>query len=217
MEHDQKEFNPQWEQEVQQPNTGAQSAEDQNEVNDMVYFLELLKHLRATVERANRIPMSGLAVINVATFMQIIDELDNNLPNAIQYGMQMYSEKSRIMGEAENTAISRVTSAEMKANKALEKAKREAEQIVQDAEDEANGILEDADERARFLISESEIMRQAREEAHSIKSEARVAANELHYKASHDVQRMMTDVEEKLNQTLKEIRNLHSVISKDEE
>ena len=34
MDHDQKEFNPQ--QEVQQSQTGAQSAEDQNEVNDMV-------------------------------------------------------------------------------------------------------------------------------------------------------------------------------------
>ena len=216
MDHDQMEFNPQQEQAVQQPNTGAQSAQDQ-EVNDTVYFLELLKHLRATVERANRIPMSGLAVINVATFMQIIDELDRNLPDAIQHGMQMYSEKSRIMGEAESTAISRVTTAEMKANKALEKARREADQIIQDAHDEAAGILDDADERARFMISESEIMKQAREEARSIKNDARIAANELSYKASHDVQRMMTNVEECLNQTLKEIRNLHSVIAKDEE
>ena len=215
MDHDQKEFNPQ--QEVQQPQTGAQSAEDQNEVNDMVYFIELLKHLRATIERAKRIPMSGRAIVDADTCMQIIDQLDQNLPNAIQYGMQMYSEKSRIMGEAESTAISRVTTAEMKANKVLEKARNEADQIVMDAEDEAQGILEDAQERANFLISESEIMRQAKEEAHSIKSEARVAANELHYKATHDVQRMMTEVENRLNEALKEMRNLHSVIAKDEE
>ena len=215
MDHDQKEFNPQ--QEVQQSQTGAQSAEDQNEVNDMVYFIELLKHLRATIERAKRIPMSGRAIVDADTCMQIIDQLDQNLPNAIQYGMQMYSEKSRIMGEAESTAISRVTTAEMKANKVLEKARNEADQIVMDAEDEAQGILEDAQERANFLISESEIMRQAKEEAHSIKSEARVAANELHYKATHDVQRMMTEVENRLNEALKEMRNLHSVIAKDEE
>ena len=215
MDHDQKEFNPQ--QEEQQSQTGAQSAADHEEVNDMVYFIELLKHLRATVERASKIPLSGKGIIDLDTCMQIIDQLDQNLPDAIQYGMQMYSEKSRIMGEAESTAISRVTSAEMKANMALEKAKREADQIIMEAEDEAQGILEDANERANYMISESEIVRQARDEARSIKSEARVEANELRLKANHDVHRMMTEVETRLNETLKEMRNLHTEITNDQE
>lgn len=215
MDHDQKEFNPQ--QEVQQSQTGAQSAGGQEEVNDMVLFIELLKHLRTTVERANRIPLSGKAIIDVETLMQIIDQMDQNLPDAIQYGMQMYSEKSRIMGEAESTAISRVTSAEMKAKMALEKAKREADQIVMDAEDEAQGILDDAHERAEIMISESEIVRQARDEARSIKSDARVEASELRLKANHDVSRMMSDVESRLTETLKEMRNLHSSINDDQE
>ncbi len=215
MEHDQKEFNPQQEQEVQQPQTGAQSAEDQ-EVNDMVYFLELLKHLRATVERGKRIPMSRLVMVDADTCMQIIDQLDQNLPDAIQYGMQMYSEKSRIMGEAESTAISRVTSAEMKAKMALENARREADQIVMDAEDEAQGIMDDATERAKMMVSESEIVRQARDEALSIRSEARVEAKELRLKANHDVHRLMNEVENHLSETLREMRELHSDINDQE-
>ena len=215
MEHDQKEFNPQLEQEVQQPQTGAQSAEDQ-EVNDMVCFLELLKHLRATVERGKRIPMSRLVMVDADICMQIIDELDQNLPDAIQYGMQMYSEKSRIMGEAESTAISRVTSAEMKAKMALENARREADQIVMDAEDEAQGIMDDAMERAKMMVSESEIVRQARDEALSIRSEARVEAKELRLKANHDVHRLMNEVENHLSETLREMRELHSDINDQE-
>jgi len=215
MEHDQKEFNPQ--QEVQQPQMEAQMINDQQEVNDMVYFLELLQHLRAIANRAKAIPMSNHAIINLADYTQILDDIDQNLPDAIQYGMQMYDEKARILGEAEQAAFDHVASAEMKAQRALERAKNEARQIVQEAQEEANGIIEDAEERANFLISESEIVNQAREEAYSIKSEARVAANELRYKVGHDVQRMMSEVEERLNETLKEVRNLHSVIAKDEE
>ena len=213
MAHDQEKF---YEAEEQLDQAEAQPMNDHEDVNDMVYFIELLKHLRATVERANRIPMSNLGVINVTTCMQIIDQLDQNLPDAIQYGMQMYSEKSRIMGEAESTAISRVTSAEMKAKMALENARREADQIVMDAEDEAQGIMDDAMERAKMMVSESEIVRQARDEALSIRSEARVEAKELRLKANHDVHRLMNEVENHLSETLREMRELHSDINDQE-
>ena len=214
MDHDQKEF---YEAEEQQPQAEAQPVNDHEDVNDMVYFIELLKHLRIVVERGSRVPLTGKALIDVESCLRIIDEMDQNLPDAIQYGMQMYSERSRIMGDAESTAISRVTSAEMKANKALENARREADQIVMDAEDEAKAILDDAQERADHMISESEIVRQARDEARSIKNDARVEAGEMRLKASHDVYRMMTDVEGRLDETLKEMRRLRSEMTSDAE
>lgn len=214
MDHDQKEF---YEAEEQQTQAEAQPMNDHEDVNDMVYFIELLKHLRILVERGSRVPLTGKALIDVESCLRIIDEMDQNLPDAIQYGMQMYSERSRIMGDAESTAISRVTSAEMKANKALENARREADQIVMDAEDEAKAILDDAQERADHMISESEIVRQARDEARSIKNDARVEAGEMRLKASHDVYRMMTDVEGRLDETLKEMRRLRSEVTSDAE
>ena len=116
MDHDQEKFYQDEEQESRpesQPETGR-------EVNDMTYFLELMKHLRTLIERGSRIPLSGKVLIDADKCLMILDELDGNLPDAIQYGMQMYSEKDRILGTASNEAISRVTSAEMKANKALE-------------------------------------------------------------------------------------------------
>lgn len=214
MDHDQNQF---YEAEEQQNQTDTQPMEDHEDVNDMVYFIELLKHLRILVERGSRVPLTGKALIDVESCLRIIDEMDNNLPDAIQYGMQMYSERNRIMGDAENTAISRVTSAEMKANKALENARREAEQILVEAEDEAKAILDDAQERADHMISDSEIVRQARDEARSIKNDARVEAGEMRLKASHDVYRMMTEVEGRLDETLKEMRRFRSDMTSDAE
>lgn len=208
MDHDQEKYYETEEQESQaeaQPSNG-----DQSEVNDMVYFLELLKHLQALLERGSRIPMTGKGLVDIESCLQVLEELHKNLPDAIQYGMQMYSERNRIMNEAENTAISRVTTAEMKANKALENARQQAEQIVVDAEDEAKAILDDAQERADHMVSDAEIVRQARDEARNIKNDARVEAGETRLKASHDVYRMLTDVESRLDETLKEMRRLRS-------
>lgn len=214
MEHDQEKF---YEADEQQAQTDAQPMEDHDDVNDMVYFLELLKHLRILIERGSKVPLTGKALVDAESCLRIIDEMDVNLPDAIQYGMQMYSEKQRIMGNAESAAISRVTTAEMKATKALENARREADQMVMDAEDEAKAILEDAQERADHMISDSEIVRQARDEARSIKNDARVEAGEMRLKASHDVYRMMTEVEGRLDETLKEMRRLRTEMTSDVE
>lgn len=213
MDHDQEKF---YEAE-EQAQAEAQPMNDHEDVNDMVYFIELLKHLRILIERGSRVPLTGKALVDVESCLRIIDEMDVNLPDAIQYGMQMYSEQKRILGDAESTAISRVTSAEMKANKALENARREADQMVMEAEDEARAILEDAQERADHMISDSEIVRQARDEARSIKNDARVEAGEMRLKASHDVYRMMSEVEGRLDETLKEMRRLRSEVTSDAE
>lgn len=213
MDHDQEKF---YEAE-EQAQAETQPMNDHEDVNDIVYFIELLKHLRILIERGSRVPLTGKALVDVESCLRIIDEMDVNLPDAIQYGMQMYSEQERILGDAESTAISRVTSAEMKANKALENARREADQMVMDAEDEAKAILDDAQERADHMISDSEIVRQARDEARSIKNDARVEAGEMRLKASHDVYRMMSEVEGRLDETLKEMRRLRSEMTSDAE
>ena len=132
--------------------------------------------------------------------------MEKNLPDAVQYGLQMYSERDRIMTEAETRAMNRVSSAEMRVNAALEKAREDAEQRVLDAENEARAILEDAQERADHMIDESEIMRQAREEARIIKNDARVEASEMRLKAQHDAYQLLSSVEDQLSEACKSIR-----------
>ena len=180
------------------------------EIDDMKYFLELLKHIRTAVSSGTNVPLTSKKIIDADKCLMIIDDMERNLPDAVQYGLQMYSERDRILGNAETAAMNRVSSAEMRANAALEKAKEEAEQRLVDAENEAHAILSDAQERADRMVDEDEIVRRAREEARIIKNDARVEANELRLKANHDAYQLLSSVEDALAQSLNTVRRLRA-------
>ena len=113
---------------TEQPQEAQPNKSD--EVNDMKYFLELLKHIRAAINAGKDVPFTRKKMVDVEQCMMILDDLEDNLPDAVQYGMQMYAEQERILGEAERKAMNRVTSAEMRANAALEKARDDAQEII---------------------------------------------------------------------------------------
>ena len=78
--------------------------------------------------------------------------------------------------------------------------------MVVDAENEANAIVQDAQERADHMIDENEIVRQAREEARTIKNDARIEASELRLKANHDAYQLLAGVEDELTEACKTLR-----------
>lgn len=203
MDHDQDKF---YEEETVASEEVQNDASDDQGVDDMKYFLELLKCIRAAIKAGASVPLTGKRIVDADKCLMIIDDMENNLPDAVQYGLQMYSERDRILGNAESAAMNRVSSAEMRANAAIEKAKAEAEQRIADAENEARAILADAQERADHMVEESEIIRQAREEARTIKNDARVEASETRLKASHDAYQLLAGIEDELNEAFKTIR-----------
>jgi vacuolar-type H+-ATPase subunit H len=174
--------------------------------DDMSFFIKLLRALRETLEMGRKIPFSNKWSVDAEQCLAILRDMENTLPEAIQYGWQMYSERDRIMGYAERKAMERVTSAEMSANSTLEEAKKNAERIVADAEDEANAIVNDAQNRADKLVAEDEIVQRAREEARIIKNEAKVEAGEMKLKATHEALQTLTGVEDELAEALNAIR-----------
>lgn len=212
MDRDQEKFYEDEDQEVVAQEQPMDSGED---IDDMKYFLELLKHIRAAIRSGTNVPLTNKKIIDAEKCLMIIDDMERNLPDAVQYGMQMYSERDRILGNAETAAMNRVSSAEMRANAALEKAKNEAEQIVADAENEAHAILADAQDRADRMVDENEIVRQAREEARIIKNDARVEASELRLKANHDAYQLLASVEDELTEACKSIRRRRSELGDD--
>ena len=191
--------------------------QEPEEIDDMKYFLELLKHIRAAINAGTNLPLTSKKIIDADKCLMIIDDMERNLPDAVQYGLQMYSERDRILGNAETAAMNRVSSAEMRANAALEKAKDEAEQRIIDAENEAHAILADAQERADHMIDESEIVRQAREEARIIKNDARVEASEMRLKANHDAYQLLASVEDQLSEACKTIRRRRAELGDESE
>ena len=205
MERDQEKFYEDENQEqVVSPDLGQPASEE--EVNDMMFFLETLRHLRSVIQLGKNVPLTNKKIIDAEMCLTMINDLERNLPDAVQYGMQMFSERERILGDAETAAMNRISSAEMRANTALEKAKSTAEQIVADAENEAHAILADAEDRADHMVEESEIVRQAREEARIIKNDARVEASELRLKANHDAYQLLASVEDELSEACKAVR-----------
>ena len=193
MGQDQEKF---YEDEELESRENPQQSQNEGDIDDMKYFLELLKHIRAAINAGTNLPLTSKKIIDADKCLMIIDDMERNLPDAVQYGLQMSSERDRILGNAETAAMNRVSSAEMRANAALEKAKDEAEQRIIDAENEAHAILADAQERADHMIDESEIVRQAREEARIIKNDARVEASEMRLKANHDAYQLLASVED---------------------
>ena len=212
MDRDQDKF---YEEEEQEVRAEAQQPDMMDGMNDMRYFLELLRHIRAAIHNGSSFPLSNKKIVDAGKILAMLDDMEQNLPDAIQYGMQMFSERDRLLGNAETAAMNRVTSAEMRANAALEKARAEAEQIVADAENEAHAILADAQERADHMVDENEIVRRASEEARIIKNDARVEASELRLKANHDAYQLLTSVEDELAEACKAIRRRRAELGDD--
>lgn len=204
MDRDQEKFY-EGEREDQHQGAPAKSVADEP-IDDMRFFIELLKALRDTINAGKNVPLTGKRMIDAEKCLMILEDMDNNLPEAIQYGIQMYSERERIMGNAETTAMNRVTSAEMRANAMLEKARDEADRLIADAEDEARAVAQETQDRAQRMVEESEIVRQAREEARGIKNDAKVEVTELKLKVTHEVLQELTAVEDEMSAALNSIR-----------
>ena len=126
MERDQERF---YEDELE-PRVEETAEEESDEVDDLKFFLELLKLIRMAINAGANVPLTNKKIIDADKCLRIIDDMEKNLPDAVQYGMKMYNERERLMTNAETTAMNRVTSAEMRANAALEKAKEKKRSLA---------------------------------------------------------------------------------------
>ena len=187
------------------------------ELNDTKYFMELLNMMRRIMENAKDVPLTGKKLIDANMCLKILDDMEKNLPDAVQFGSQLYDEEDRILVTAEQKAANIVSSAEMRATATLDKAKDEAEQQLSDAENEADAIIADAKERAAHLVSESVVLEEAREEARILKSEARVEANEVRLQAIHDAKVLLNEVENELAESLATVRRRRSELDSKED
>lgn len=179
---------------------------DTEPMDDTRYFLELLKSIRALVETSKSVPlMRNKKMIDIDEITMMLTDLESNLPDAIQYGNQMYADRERIMGNAENSAMTRITSAEMQAQATIKDAETRADQILDDAQEKADAIIADAEERAAAMVEESEIVIRAQEEAANIKNSALIQASEIKLKARHDARQTVAAAEDELQAALNNI------------
>lgn len=187
------------------PENGAASNGfvDANPMDDLYYFQCLIKVMRQTIAEGKGFIRWKL--VDAEKCMLILDDLERNMPKAIDLGLQTYTQRDRIFENSQEDAVGRITTAEMRARATIEKANRDAERIIADATDEANAMLADAQERADYLVSQEEVLRRAQEEARDIKNDTTIQINEERLKAAHEIQKMLDGVEGGINQALDNI------------
>ena len=176
---------------------------DDGPVDDMRYYLSLLKAIRQTINGGKG--FRRYKFVDVEQCNDILDDLDKNLPVAIQYGRRMYDERERILGVAEDEARDRITTAEMRARKTLDDAQKHADRILADANEEANSLLADAKQRADYMVSDDEILRRAQEEAQVMKNNAAIQISEDRLKSSHEMLQLVRGVETELTEALERV------------
>lgn len=193
-------------QETRSPSVVEENFKSVDSADEMSFFIQLIRALRETLEMSRKIPFSNNRSVDVERCLAILGDMEETLPAAIQYGVQMFNERDRIMDYAEKTAVQRLASAEINAKKTLDSAKADAEQICAEAENAADMIVREAQERADKLVAEDEIVFRAREEARIIKSEAKMDVDEMKRKVSYEAMQMLTHVEDEVAEALNAIR-----------
>lgn len=187
-----------------------QSEGDAEEVNDMRFFMGLMKLLKQTVEDAPC--MMGRALINKETVMNILNNMSQNLPDALQYGFRLFEEQDRLSKRAEELAVNKVSTANYKANKALEKARQDADKIIADAVDEANASLARAEADARRMIENSAVIAQAKDEAAQIISKARKEAQNIRFRELQDTESQLTALQDAVDKMREQLGHSLRVI-----
>lgn len=174
---------------------------DDGPVDDMRYYLSLLKAIRQTINGGKG--FRRYKFVDVEQCNDILDDLDKNLPVAIQYGRRMYDEAgSGFWAWRKTKPGDRITTAEMRARKTLDDAQKQADRILADANEEANSLLADAKQRADYMVSDDEILRRAQEEAQVMKNNAAIQISEDRLKSSHEMLQLVRGVETELTEAL---------------
>lgn len=180
--------------------------EEEDEVDDVAYIIQLFSFLERTLDSGTAVPLTTKRLVDIEKCFAIINDMKQNLPDGIQFGMKINAERDRILEKAENIASSKVTTATVKAKTIKDEAnayaastmarvKSESKNMIQDAEAKAAAIIENATVKAKRMVSESEVMQRARSEAAVLIENARVEAHERRLKAVNDAYRLLDALE----------------------
>lgn len=108
---------------------------------------EIIIELRDAVEGAKTFPLSGgKVVINGEDFKELIDDLEEALPQEVRQAKAIVGDRSQILADAKREAESVVRNAEER-----KKVLVNQHEIVRQAQAEANEIINDANAKAREI------------------------------------------------------------------
>lgn len=108
---------------------------------------DLIIELREVVEDAKVLPLSGgKCVIDVEHIKEILDDIEETLPQEVRQAKAIVADRSQIIADAKSEAESIVRSAEDR-----KKSLVTQNEIVRQAQAEANDIISDAKAKSREM------------------------------------------------------------------
>jgi vacuolar-type H+-ATPase subunit H len=135
---------------------------------DVQQDLDELRHL---IEQARAMPMSSSCVINRAEVLELIDQMDEHLGQALQQATQVDAERSEIVRRAHDEAELIVSDARSRRDdlvsdsEVFRLASTRAEQLVSEATEESQMLRRDADGYVEGRLAALETSLQATLEA----------------------------------------------------
>ncbi len=135
-------------------------------------ILHLVDRLEELFNESRPIPLTHNVIVDEDRFLDIIDQMRISIPEEVKKAQQVYSQKDRILAQAQEEA-----------NRTLDLAREKADQLV-----EKDGLAQEAQKRA------GQIIEQARMEAENIKVGADRYALDSLLNLEGELERVMTQV-----------------------
>jgi cell division septum initiation protein DivIVA len=117
-------------------------------------ILQLIDRLEELFNNSRPIPLTHSVIVDEDKFLDIIDQMRITVPEEVKKAQQVFSQKDRVMAQAQEEANRTLQLAREKADNLIEKeglvqdAQRRAGQIIDQARVEAENIKIDADQYA---------------------------------------------------------------------
>ncbi len=117
-------------------------------------ILHLIDRLEELFNNSRAIPLTHNVIVDEDKFLDIIDQMRISVPEEVKKAQQVFSQKDRVMAQAQEEANRTLQLAREKADGLVEKemlvqdAQRRAAQIIDQAKTEAENIKTGADQYA---------------------------------------------------------------------
>ena len=154
-----------------------------------IRVFEILDEIIDAVEQAKGVPMSSSAIVNRPALLDLLDDLRDAFPAAVEDAREIIEQRDEI-----------VSSARVEAARVEESCHSEASRLVSDARDAAEKTTVEADDYAQRTVAKANsdadrILAGAEAEATAINETARAKADGLVQAAHDEHQRLVADHE----------------------
>jgi hypothetical protein len=126
-------------------------------------ILHLVDRLEELFNQSRPIPLTHSVMVDEDKFLDLIDQMRISIPEEVKKAQQIFSQKDRVMAQAQEEASRTVQLAREKADQLMEKdlvvqeSTRRANQIIEQARIDADAVKDGADKYAHDKLLELEM------------------------------------------------------------